>query len=93
MDRPTCRTCPYWDREIIDPRSEAGHCRRYPPRLILVEIHPEKGRSLGRITDANAEYLDLTNDEQSPQTYSLDWCGEHPDFPTYLASLTPSAAS
>ena len=30
-ERPTCKTCPYWNRLKND--DEAGECRRHPPEL------------------------------------------------------------
>lgn len=29
MERPTCESCPYWDR--VDEGDEHGWCHRYPP--------------------------------------------------------------
>jgi hypothetical protein len=67
MDRPTCKTCLYWEPQGIDP--DQGYCRRYPPQ------HIDKTESH---TDAAERYL-------VPVTWGDDWCGEHPDFPAWLA--------
>jgi hypothetical protein len=98
MERPTCKTCPYWDTQW-DAEIDAGHldqefapdsdmpardCRRWPPTHSALD----RFRGIGREKQADdlmrrgyadqGEWLQTTGD---------DWCGEHPDFPAYLASL------
>ncbi len=60
MNRPTCKTCPYFDR---------GFCQRNPPQVTTTETGPFYSR-----------WPEVTED---------DFCGEHPQFPAYLASLSP----
>lgn len=57
MDKPTCKTCPYWDDSEGDTsgthEGEAiGYCQRYPQELM---------------------------------THNFQTCGEHPDFPEWIA--------
>ncbi len=74
MDRPTCKTCPYWSDEIFheDPTCEASlcACQRTPPQL--------NGKPFNVETETGCDF---------PYTWDSDWCGEHPDFPEYIASL------
>jgi hypothetical protein len=71
MERPTCKTCAFWDWEqaggdsLIDESS--GFCMRHAPREVL------------------AGEGDLVHD--SPLIYGDRWCGEHHLFPAYIASL------
>lgn len=69
MERPTCKTCPYW---ILmgkdDDDDEFGECRHTPPDLVQA--------------DAWDDYLNC----KWPRTYVFNWCGEHPDFPAYIAA-------
>jgi hypothetical protein len=63
MERPTCNTCPYFDKI---PESDEGQCRRRAPAP--------------QVSDQDfAPFW--------PKTDFEDWCGEHPDFPAYIASL------
>ncbi len=59
MERPTCETCPYYNRGEIE-------CHRNAPV-------PSNS------TDNVPAYWPFTNHD--------DWCGEHPDFPIYIAEL------
>jgi len=73
MERPSCRTCPYWDNSNDEPgREPKGFCRkrspRFPPTESLVKAAED---SWGGIW---------------PDTYYFEWCGEHPDFPVWLAA-------
>lgn len=84
MERPRCKTCPYWDiydapypknthgEDIID-----GDCHRRPPPPVAATAIPD--------TDGYEWYW--------PPTSSYDFCGEHPDFPAYITSLRESAQS
>jgi hypothetical protein len=93
MDRPTCGTCPYWDLEDGETQ---GLCLRYPPRLVPDAIGtPGLGVRACYGANGNAEMVALfqINSEQTNPATSPDyWCGEHPDFPAYIASIkTPKA--
>jgi len=67
MDRPTCRTCPYWDS---GGEEDSGICRKSCPKT------------------AKPQYEgDYSAFPVWPITLDTEWCGEHPDFPAYLASL------
>lgn len=100
MDRPTCSTCPYWDRidDSSDPEQNehwrncnpgdgSGECRRHAPRPMerAAQIEP---------TAENSFYIDLDKGTVAwPVTIvchavaEIGWCSEHPDFPAYLESL------
>ena len=92
MKQPMCKTCPYWDDEApdhflhdpwgndYDSRKEAGFgwCMRHAPRPILVTAE-EFG---------NKQLIPL-----NPIVTAGDYCGEHPDFPAYIASLKDKGSS
>jgi hypothetical protein len=72
VDRPTCETCPYW----TDPdKNEFGECRVVAPTLTPAEL-------------AVRIYDDTNGMEYGawPTTYFDSWCGQHPDFPAYIAA-------
>lgn len=74
MDRPTCATCPFWEKRenaSNDFPDSVGECRRLPPPR---PYDNDEGNWFG-------EWLCVYDD---------DWCGEHPSFPAYLASLSPA---
>lgn len=68
MERPTCKTCPYWFDEARADHS-AGDCRRHAPR------------------PSPAWPNSTTDPAHWPEVYDDAWCGEHPDFLEYIASL------
>lgn len=73
MDRPTCQTCPYWQRKHeYDKPTDNGFCNANPPNT---RFH------------VNAYTDDIESDPYWPVTYKLDWCRHHPQTPAYLASL------
>jgi hypothetical protein len=76
MDRPTCKTCPYYvsSGEV----GGEGQCQRHPPRFISCEYEGAEDEP------ANTGYWPLVTE--------TGFCGEHPDFPAYLASLRPEPA-
>lgn len=77
MDRPTCETCPFFRRLHCDEdQGVDGSCHRYPPK------------AFGRIVFEEGEY-ELAG--YQPYVSDRDWCGEHPDFPAYIASLRAAA--
>jgi hypothetical protein len=48
MERPTCKTCPYWQETHMDPdEGMKGDCQRYPPLIPYLE---------GDFDDDNASY-------------------------------------
>lgn len=65
MERPTCKTCPYW-KAVEDNK---GECHRNPPHPMR---HPDHNFDEGM-------FLVI---------YDVDWCGEHPLFPAYIARLS-----
>lgn len=79
-ERPTCGTCPYWEgcgNELDDPdASPEGVCHRFP----AVFIGP------GPKLDGDCSQC-CPETWSQPWTYDRYWCGEHPDFPAYLAAL------
>lgn len=78
MERPTCKTCPYffwYDSE--DCEDPSGQCRRHTPRFPSTESMVQEAK--GRSDDADSGTW--------PVLHGSRWCGEHPDFPEYLASL------
>ena len=93
MERPTCKSCPYWEfmddrgnevpfasREQIIEDSEndaEAECHRRSPLPILCHIHGDQ-----KIHRDQYEVI-------WPLTYHWNSCGEHPAFPAYIASLTP----
>jgi hypothetical protein len=93
-ERPTCKTCPYWaffdpsTCEVVedietasgdDLEDNEGQCRRCPPARLVYNGFRNGGRSVLR-----------TN--EFPEVFHYDWCGEHPDFPAYLAALRADPA-
>jgi hypothetical protein len=82
--RPTCKTCPYWHDLVTedegienwkDDEVRFGDCRRRAPSPVMIyQMPPNPG------SDNRADLVWL-------QTLNGDWCGEHPDFPAYIASL------
>lgn len=75
MERPTCKTCPYWDVFNREPFDE-GDCRKQAPRAYL---------------DSEFSPSEQGNNAYWPVTTEIDWCGEHPDFPAYLEGLKKTA--
>jgi hypothetical protein len=71
MERPTCKTCPYWDCTDSEFATASGTCNRYAPMPI-------------RSGDDPLVWSTTIDD---------DFCGEHPSFPAYIASLKPAESS
>jgi hypothetical protein len=65
IERPICKTCPYWNR--IDDYPGHGVCRIKPPRRSVLGTG-------------------------WPGTEEHEWCGEHPDFHSYLVALSAEKA-
>lgn len=74
MDHPTCRTCPYWDPIGPDPEDVVpeGWCHRFPGPPAVTRVMIEETGMYDMII---------------PVSSATHWCGEHPSFPAYLASL------
>ncbi len=88
-NQPTCRTCPYWD--VSDPliNDQEGD-----DDLTVVEMIADKDRTIdGECRryprQANAKDGTAFGAHYWPRVSDHDWCGEHPDFPVWLASLAP----
>lgn len=69
MEKPTCRTCVFWQEFEGSPEHD-GTCQKNAP----------EPRACLRSRDTFAAW---------PITYAGEFCGEHPGFPAYLASLAP----
>ena len=89
MERPTCKTCPYWDVDDDDRDDETqGRCRRNPPKIVEAAVvafasHDTFHDKTTAIADATRNALTTA----CPSTCGLEWCGRHPDFPAYVKSL------
>jgi hypothetical protein len=76
-ERPTCKTCPYWynpmDHDAGATEHDEGECHRRPPAVHVFAFQTQEDWRVRRETDY-------------PSAADFDWCGEHPDFPAWLAS-------
>lgn len=72
MDRPTCATCPYWKQDVEEP--EIGECHRHAPLSVMLPIR-------GEIPDIYQH----SDDPTWSVTDEDDWCGDHPQFPQWIA--------
>jgi hypothetical protein len=81
MDRPQCRTCPFWRGDevvrIKDGR-EWSDCRRFPAVL------PTPSYITWDIAVGGSGFV---SDGTWPETRNDEWCGEHPDYPAYIREL------
>jgi hypothetical protein len=75
MDRPRCNTCPYWDQD--EEELKLGKCLRRPPVLPPCDAVFAEWQEV----DGNP-YLGV-----QPETEYIDSCGEHPDYPEFIAAL------
>jgi hypothetical protein len=87
MGRPTCKTCPYWEYnhggpDEPDDEAEVGQCHRFPPVFPANEPMVEEAMKV----------VDGFWHGWQPDTMENEWCGEHPDFPAYIASLKDAPA-
>jgi hypothetical protein len=100
MERPKCGTCPYW--ELLDDNSLdevslseykalwgenkecIGECRRFPRSN---DFQYAARNEWGKLQHSGETSHVMSN---GTHTCDFDWCGEHPDFPAYLASLKTS---
>ena len=72
MDRPTCRTCPYWEIYLASDPQRGGVCERRPPVIVPISDIEEGWKTVW------------------PETGAQEGCGEHPDFPAFIASMRRS---
>jgi hypothetical protein len=76
VERPTCKTCPYWSIEDDDGNPITfEQCLKLP----------------GDNIDPDLWYFECKRypcaDEEAILKHGFDWCGEHADFSAYIASL------
>lgn len=74
-EQPKCAACPYWQRGWWELTNGWGACKRGRPEL----------SSVGGVNVASSLIPEIAG--SFPATYNTEWCGEHPDFPAYLAAL------
>lgn len=72
MDRPTCKTCPFWDSG-----GRRGLCRNTRPQVVAYVAPP-----LRSYEDPAVEF-----ETRWPSTDGDESCGEHPEFPYYAAAF------
>jgi hypothetical protein len=78
MDRPRCKTCQFWEEsrdESDDEPSVDGWCHRHPPALMDGII----------VRDEDECVVEDPGYWVFPKMNAGNWCGEHPDFPAWLA--------
>jgi hypothetical protein len=75
MDKPTCKTCAYWDK------LEPVHVWTQPAHWSLNA--DGTWREVAILKPGACKKSGSVQPHRGPE----DWCGEHPDFPAYLASL------
>jgi hypothetical protein len=96
MERPRCKTCPYWNFDasdslelfslkMLEDGGMVGECRRFPASSGFSpadEWYKSDGPPIPKAFAVShvAQFYLVTDG---------DWCGEHPDFPAYIASLKP----
>jgi hypothetical protein len=94
VDKPRCETCPYWDLDTLNFRSDSDEA--HLPMSQLIPLAMSDGRLvLGecrRYPPAIANTDDPEGWSHFPRTSQSDYCGEHPSFSAYLASLANAQA-
>ncbi len=85
MVRPTCKTCPYFEASITviqagknkgqRRRESDGECHRGIPQIVLIQ----------RLDDPIPDWTPCYWGH-FPHVSGRHWCGEHPDFPGWLAT-------
>lgn len=92
MERPTCKTCPYWDRDDeFSDTTDGGRviqakCRRHAPGGSSDFFESYEGEAAADDGNVPREWTAYNLARFSTTEWS-EWCGEHPDFPAYIASL------
>jgi hypothetical protein len=79
IERPTCKTCPFWEPDVPAPIAVEppwGECRRLP----AVMPTPDYVR-----WDETTGNPDPAFKGVWPSTAADEWCGEHPGFTKHLA--------
>jgi hypothetical protein len=79
MDKPTCKTCPYLFRAYMFPNN--GYCHRKPPVPVSIVYTDPEG------------FVKVEFETRWPDVGDTDYCGEHPDFPAWLADQKPETKS
>ena len=74
-DKPTCKTCPYWEHYDKDEDVDVGLCRRLSP----------KTRDMTELSAGTLETV------WWPRTADFDWCGEHPEIKLLVATSNAEA--
>lgn len=75
MNKPTCETCPYWERlqAYLDLYGqEKGRCRGEPPQMTS-SSYSTRGSS----AEPSRVCSETGNDKPVTDAYA-DWCGLHP---------------
>jgi hypothetical protein len=99
MERPTCKTCPYWllldeecweitvakHEELYPDADTIGDCQRFPGPPII-EVHQSTDGGHGSQT-----MIQLLVPKKV-EKFDFDWCGEHPDFPAYIRATHKALA-
>lgn len=74
MNKPTCETCPFWEKKTTPldslPLSMRG-----------------RARAAGRCRVHSPKKCGMCGSESWPVTGDVDFCGEHPDFKAYVDEL------
>lgn len=81
MDRPTCKTCPFFTSVGFD-EGESGQCRRHAPRPIMATYEDSENCAMPTLAIWPQIFF---QPHLGPE--GVDFCGEHPDFPDYIANL------
>jgi hypothetical protein len=82
MERPTCRTCVFWDYvEYPGTDDDVWECHAEPPGLVTAALRLERAK-MGQADDPQSAAW--------PLTAGRDWCGRHSDFPAYLKARAES---
>jgi hypothetical protein len=91
-ERPTCATCPYFalgSSQDLEDVNATGNCRRSRPQIVSALVFAaakEFRKQDDSITDAYSNEADDAFASRFPATIAYEWCGEHPDFPAWLAA-------
>lgn len=83
MERPTCKTCPYFQNisaDWVEPEDRVGQCQRFPPSRKR-KPYDEDRKGLPPMFSP-CDWPEMKG-VQGPDSDTF-WCGEHPDFPEYL---------
>ncbi len=90
MERPTCRTCPYWyliDANDLDETTADEFEKRYPDEEMVGNCQRYPPQHSAFYTVATRDDAGFRREQWFPDTRDHEWCGEHPQFPAYIRSL------